>query len=472
MKYLSRLFRKQEKKNLTKGNMRKIALIIQREYLTRIRKKSFIIMTIIGPLLFAAFLILPAWLSQVEDTDLKTIAVVEYNEMNEPVPDSLRFFDVIPDKENLQFKYVYASIEALKLALSKSEYYAILYIPYNIINSETAELYTKKQPSLGLELHIKQSLENYIQNLKLRKNNIPVDVLNSVHTDISLKTIKLDKNGEFQEESQQEIKRWVGYVCGFLIYFFIFFFGAQVMRGVIEEKTSRIIEVIISSVKPFQLMMGKIIGIGLIGLTQFLIWFLLTFSIVAVTQQVLGLNHKTPAATEITPESLFQAKSVQQQPMTTKTEEIQSYLDEIKDINFLVIISTFLFYFIGGYILYASLFAAIGAAVDSETDTQQFMLPVTIPLALSLFMMVNAFTNPDGKLAVIFSIIPLTSPVVMMGRIGFDIPAIQVVASMVILLFTFLGSTWLAGKIYRTGILMYGKKASYKELWKWIRYKN
>ena len=453
--------------------MNKIALIVQREYLSRVRKKSFIIMTIIGPLLFATFLILPAWLSQVEDTDEKIIAVLETNEFNEPKPDSLRFFDVIPDKENLKFEYVSATLDALKQILSSSKYYAILYIPYNVINSETVELYSKKQPSLGIELHITKSLEKYIYNLKLRKNNIPLDVLNSVRTDIDLRTIKLEKDGSFQEQNQQDIKRLIGYVCGFLIYFFIFFFGAQVMRGVIEEKTSRIIEVIISSVKPFQLMMGKIIGIGMVGLTQFLIWIILTFSIVFILQQALGFHKTTPDSSELTPQSLFEAKPVQGQSATPdNTADFQGYVEKLREIPFLKVFFGFLFYFIGGFILYGSLFAAIGAAVDSETDTQQFMLPVTIPLILSLFIMISTFTNPEGQLAIIFSIIPFTSPVVMMGRIGFNIPLVQMITSMMVLVLTFLGTTWLAGKIYRTGILMYGKKVSYKELWKWIRYRN
>ena len=453
--------------------MNKIALIIQREYLSRVRKRSFIVMTIIGPLLFAAFIILPAWLSQVEDTGEKIIAVLETNEYNEPKPDSLRFFDVIPDKENLKFEYVPATLDALKQLLSSSKYYAILYIPYNVINSETVELYSKKQPSLGIELHITKSLEKYIYNLKLRKNNIPLDVLNSVRTDINLRTIKLEKDGSFREQDQQDIKRLIGYICGFLIYFFIFFFGAQVMRGVIEEKTSRIVEVIISSVKPFQLMMGKIIGIGMVGLTQFLIWIILTFSIVFILQQALGFHKTTPGSSEPTPEILFEAKPVQGQSASPgNTAEFQGYIKSLKEIPFLKVFFGFLFYFIGGFILYGSLFAAIGAAADSETDTQQFMLPVTIPLILSLFIMISVFTNPEGQLAVIFSIIPLTSPVVMMGRIGFNIPLVQMLASMVVLVLTFLCTTWLAGKIYRTGILMYGKRVSYKEIWKWIRYRN
>ena len=454
--------------------MSKIPLIIKREYLSRVRKRSFIIMTILGPLLFATFLIVPAWLSQVEDTGEKIIAVIETDEYNKPKPDSLSFFaDIIPDKENLKFEYVPAPLDVLKKVLSSSKYDAVLYIPYNVINSETVELYTKKQPSLGVEVHITKSLEKYIYNLKLRKNNIPPEVLSSVRTNIALKTIRLGKDGTYQEQNQQDIKRWIGYICGFLIYFFIFFFGAQVMRGVIEEKTNRIVEIIVSSVRPFQLMMGKIIGVGMVGLTQFLIWIFLTSAIVLVMQQTLGYKSSMPESSEVTPESIFEAKPVQNQNTAlNQTDEVSGYVEALGEIPFFKVFVAFIFYFLGGFLLYGSLFAAIGSAVDSETDTQQFMLPVTIPLILSFFIMISTFTNPEGQLAVIFSIIPLTSPVVMMGRIGFDIPLIQILSSMVALVLTFLGTTWLAGKIYRTGILMYGKKVSYKELWKWIRYKN
>lgn len=449
-------------------------MIIKREYLSRVRKRSFIIMTILGPLLFATFLIVPAWLSQVEDTGEKIIAVIETDEYNKPKPDSLSFFaDIIPDKENLKFEYVPAPLDVLKKVLSSSKYDAVLYIPYNVINSETVELYTKKQPSLGVEVHITKSLEKYIYNLKLRKNNIPPEVLSSVRTNIALKTIRLGKDGTYQEQNQQDIKRWIGYICGFLIYFFIFFFGAQVMRGVIEEKTNRIVEIIVSSVRPFQLMMGKIIGVGMVGLTQFLIWIFLTSAIVLVMQQTLGYKSSIPESSEVTPESIFEAKPVQNQNTAlNQTDEVPGYVEALGEIPFFKVFVAFIFYFLGGFLLYGSLFAAIGSAVDSETDTQQFMLPVTIPLILSFFIMISTFTNPEGQLAVIFSIIPLTSPVVMMGRIGFDIPLIQILSSMVALVLTFLGTTWLAGKIYRTGILMYGKKVSYKELWKWIRYKN
>jgi ABC-2 type transport system permease protein len=455
--------------------MNKIAIIVKREYITRVRKKAFIIMTLIGPILFAAFLIIPAWLARLEDKEEKIIAVIEYSDNNTPVPDSLKqFFDVLPERDNLKFEYVgYTTLQVLKSALEHSKYFGILYIPHNVINSEVVELYTKKEPSLWMEVQITESLEKYIHNIKLRKLNIPVEVLNSVQTNIKLKTIKLEK-GKYEEKDLKNLRRGVGYAAGFLIYFYIFFFGAQVMRGVIEEKTNRIVELIVSSVRPFQLMMGKIIGIGLLGLTQFIAWIILTFIIVTVSQEVLIGKNNIQNTQQFAAESIIDAEPVigEQLNKDNRVGEFEGILSKIRGIDFMVMISIFIFYFLGGYILYGSLFAAIGAVVDSETDTQQFMLPVTIPLIISIFVMINAFMNPSGKIAVWFSIIPLTSPIVMMARIPFDVPLAELFASMVILILTFLGTTWLAGKIYRTGILMYGKKVNYREIWKWITYKS
>jgi ABC-2 type transport system permease protein len=453
--------------------MNKIALVIKREYITRVRKRAFIIMTIIGPVLFAAFLLIPAWLATLEEKEEKIIAVIEYSDENNPVPDSLRQFDVIADNKNLKFEYAgYTTLEVLKTSLEHSKYFGILHIPHNVINTGVIELYSKKEPSVAMEMHITKSLEEYIRNIKLRKLNIPVEVLNSVHSDVTLKTIKLEK-GKYEEKGLKNLRRAVGYISGFMIYFFIFFFGAQLMRGVIEEKTSRIVEIIVSSVRPFQLMMGKIIGIGLVGLTQFVAWMLLTFIIVSVAQESLMAKKGTDSG-QLTPESIISAEPVSEEQQVTqeKIARFEGVLGKIKGINFFIMISAFVFYFIGGYILYGSLFAAIGAAVDSETDTQQFMLPVTIPLIISIFLMINTFMNPSGKIAVWASIIPLTSPIVMMARIPFDVPIVEIAASMIILVLSFLGTTWLAAKIYRTGILMYGKKVNYREIWKWIRYKN
>jgi ABC-2 type transport system permease protein len=253
------------------------------------------------------------------------------------------------------------------------------------------------------------------------------------------------------------------------------------MRGVLEEKTSRIVEVIVSSVTPFQLMMGKIIGIGLIGLTQFVAWMMLTYGITMFTAKVFVSDNKIATTEQTAP-----ANSIMNSDNTISTQEqvtnagsadesalgfLGGALEQLGEIPWVLIIGAFVFYFLGGFLLYGSLFAAVGAASDNETDTQQFMLPITIPLILGLLVMANSFLNPSGRIAVIFSLIPLTSPIVMMARIPFGVPATQLILSAVILILTFLGSVWLAAKIYRTGILMYGKKVTYKELWKWIRYK-
>ncbi len=251
-------------------------------------------------------------------------------------------------------------------------------------------------------------------------------------------------------------------------------FGAMVMRGVIEEKTSRIIEVIISSVKPFQLMMGKIVGVGLVGLTQFVIWVILTLSISTVVQKTM-LSDKDNIAIENIQTHDIMSDAPMMSEMNAAPVEME-FIDEIfasmHTVNFPLVIGMFIFYFLGGYLLYASFFAIIGSAVDNETDTQQFMLPVTIPLIIGIFVMINTIQNPEGPIAFWFSMIPLTSPIVMMVRIPFNPPAWEILLSAVILIITFLGSTWMAAKIYRTGILMYGKKVNYKELWKWLRYKN
>jgi ABC-2 type transport system permease protein len=298
----------------------------------------------------------------------------------------------------------------------------------------------------------------------------------SLETNIHLSRIDW-QNWPDKEEDITDVKRGLGYISGFLIYLFIFMFGAQVMRGILEEKTSRVVEVIISSVSPFQLMMGKIIGIALIGLTQFVAWLVLTIGISTFAQQVFfSMPVKQGTEAIATPDIMNSSQTAQSEQAETapvNNDEaavmVNSIMNQIGKINIPLVIGAFVFYFLGGYLLYGSLFAAVGAAVDSETDTQQFMLPISIPLVIGLIVMVNSFLNPSGKLAVIFSIIPLTSPVVMMARIPFGVPPLQLITSAALLILTFLGTTWMAAKIYRIGILMYGKKVSYREMWKWIR---
>jgi ABC-2 type transport system permease protein len=465
--------------------MNKIGLIISREYSTRIRKKSFIIMTILGPVLFAALIIGPTWLATLEDTDVKEIAVVEADANGQPVPDSLQFFrDIIPNKENIKFTYLGSvSLTDILKAFNETQYEGVLYLPQTIIsagNTTSVEFFYRKPPSLGMEMHISKSLEDFLFKNKLIVKNIPASEIQSLQTKVQLQQVEW-KNWPSKQIDTTGAKRGLGYAGGFLIYFFIFLFGAQVMRGVLEEKTSRIVEVIVSSVTPFQLMMGKIIGIGLIGLTQFVAWMMLTWGITMFTAEIVVPDHNKANVEQSVPaNSIMNSNSstLQAQAAAPAKEDegaaglFGGALKQLGQINFVLIIGAFLFYFLGGFLLYGSLFAAVGAAADNETDTQQFMLPITIPLILGLLVMANSFLNPSGKIAVIFSLIPLTSPIVMMARIPFGVPVIQLLSSAAILVLTFMGSTWLAAKVYRTGILMYGKKITYRELWKWIRYKS
>jgi ABC-2 type transport system permease protein len=452
--------------------MNKIFLIIQREYLSRVKKKSFIIMSVLGPVLFAAFLIVPTWLATMEDKEEKLIAVID---------DSTISYDKIPETEYIKFKYLTnTSLDSVKSNFEEQGYYGVLYIPANILSSNTPLLYTNKQPSLGTTSHITNALEKEIETLKLKAENIDNldEILQSVKTRINLRNITLSEEGK-EKESVAEIAMGVGYIGGFLIYFFIFLFGAMVMRGVIEEKTSRIVEVIISSVKPFQLMMGKIVGIGMVGLTQFIIWVALTLVLITGVQKfIFPTTADNPQTTiEMPAQDIMNSGNSEIVAQTTASSDggqefISGILDSLHTVPLGLVLGMFIFYFIFGYLLYASFFAIIGSAVDNETDTQQFMLPVTLPLIIGIFVMINTIQNPGGPIAFWFSMIPFTSPIVMMVRIPFEPPIWEIALSGLILVVTFIGAVWMAGKIYRTGILMYGKKVNYAELWKWLRYKN
>ena len=446
--------------------MSKIGLIIRREYITRVRKRSFIIMSVLGPVIFAAFMVIPAWMAMSEDQEEKKIAIVDSSGL---------FINVIPETEYLKFDYLFdTKLNTIKDNFREGGYYGVLYISHIVaFEPNSVVFYSDKQPNLATKMHISKAIEEYIRDQKLLAYDIEdLDtILKSVKTRINIRTIKLTDDGR-EKESSTGLVMAVGYAGGFLIYMFIFFFGAQLMRGVIEEKVNRIIEVVISSVRPFQLMMGKIIGIAMVGLSQFLIWVIFTFLLIFVTSTILFPELNMSPTEKVVAQDIMSAGAVQAEPESGSEEmtELLNAFSAIRNIDFGVMLGSFLFYFLGGYLLYAAMFASIGAAVDNETDTHQFMLPVTIPLILALLVLINTINNPDSSVAFWFSIIPFTSPVVMMARIPFGVPYWEVTLSMSILVLTFLGMTWMAAKIYRTGILMYGKKASYREMWKWIRY--
>lgn len=443
--------------------MKKIFLIIQREYLTRVKKKSFIIMTILGPILMAALFIIPAYISQKSDQE-KTIGIVDETGI---------FQNKFSNDNNLTFKILNSDITTAKATFDESNLYAILYIPKTELSAPSScTLYSNKQPNIIIKNYIRNTIKKEVESLKLKAAGIDEDILKSIKTSVKLSTIKLNEGGK-EEKSNTELSMGIGFIAGFLIYIFIFMYGAMVMRGFIEEKSNRIVEILISSVKPFQLMMGKVVGIALVGLTQFILWVVFTFAIVGIYQTNFSIKNSDINKTQqniVINQNLSQNSTAQLQNNNSDNSEVNQIIDAIKSIDFGVIILSFLFYFIGGYLLYAAMFAAIGAAVDNEADTQQFMLPITIPLIISLLMAQFVINNPDGPVAFWLSIIPFTSPIIMMVRIPFGVPVFDLTLSIVLLIGGFLFTTWLAAKIFRTGILMYGKKVSYKELWKWLKY--
>jgi ABC-2 type transport system permease protein len=450
--------------------MNKISVIIKREYLTRVRKKSFIIMTILAPVLMAALIIVPTLLMLNQEQDYKKIAVIEDG--------SDLFRNVIRNTETLEFIYLEnVKVDDLKDTFEQAGYYGILYIAPEIINTPNAvQLLSKKQPPIGLLEHIENALEKEIERQKLLTYNIENldEIMKNIETRVSVQTKKVDDLGNVKETSTG-ISMALAYIGGFLMYMLVFIFGAQVMRGVIEEKTSRVVEVIVSSVKPVQLMMGKIVGIALVGLTQFMIWVFLTISIVGVLRSTLLEKQNLTEVTQNVSRSLMTEE--QQSALVTQHAEINPEMAEFSKLfdsamnqPWGLIITSFIFYFITGYLLYASIFAAIGSAVDNETETQQFMLPVTIPIILALMVAMGTMQNPESSLSLWCSIIPLTSPIVMIARLPFGVPSWQLIVSMALMILTFIAFVWMAAKIYRTGILMYGKKTSWKEMWKWLRY--
>ena len=450
--------------------MNKIPVIIKREYATRVRKKSFIIMTILAPLLMAAIIILPTVIMMNSQGDYKRIAVVEEG--------SALFKGVIKNTKDAEFVYLdNVPFEALKDSIGKKRFYGVLYIfPEIVVTPNAIQFISEKQPPMILLNRIERALEKEIERQKLQAHEISNfdEIMKSIQTSVSIQTRKIDKTGEMKESSTG-IAMALAYIFGFLMYMLVFIFGSQVMRGVIEEKTSRVVEVIISSVKPIELMLGKIIGIALVGLTQFLIWIILTVAIANSLKFIVIDKQQSIEIMQSMPQSLMESNNaLVVNDITTEVSpelmEFAKIFDNAMNQPWGLMIFAFIFYFIAGYLLYASIFAAIGSAVDNETETQQFMLPVTVPIIIALMVAMGAMQNPDSSLAVWCSIIPFTSPIVMMARIPFGVPAWEIAVSMSILALTFIGFVWMAAKIYRTGILMYGKKTSWKEMWKWLGY--
>ena len=432
--------------------MNKIALIIRREYLTRVRKKSFIIMSIVGPLLFGLIFVIPIWLASREG-DEKVIEVLD---------ESGYFRGKFEGAGAVSFRYLDNSIEEAKNDLKSKNSYGLLYIPKLDLDKPSGiTFFAENNPSIEVQSSLERFLKNEIEEIKLNQSGIDKEKLEKIKTKIDLNVINLTEKGE--KEGDVGVATAAGYFAALLIYFFIFLYGVQTLRGVIEEKTSRIVEVIISSVKPFQLMMGKIIGIGAVGLTQFLLWVFLTFLIYQGALSFYNVDISKSKQIEL-------AQSNDASP--NGDVDVPEIFDKLGTINFPLILGTFLFYFITAYLFYGSLFAAVGSAVDNDADAQQFQLPITLPLILSIVLLTAILRDPHGNLAFWASIIPFTSPVVMMMRIPFDPPVWHIVLSMFCMVCGFIFTTWFAGRIYRIGILMHGSKVNYKILAKWFMMRN
>lgn len=427
-------------------------VILQREYLNRVKKKSFLVMTILMPLLFVALMFAPALLSNVGKQS-KTYLVVD-----ETGAYAASFNEATKDR------YVFVADTAVAFDSLRAEACnGVIYIAASGLdgNRQKADFfYMTSEPSMeqlsGISSKMTSSLRQKLMQEVGGMSQEVYTLVNEAEVEIGA------KNMETGEQTYSEVKTVLGYLFGFLIYLFIFMFGGMIMSGVIEEKTNRIVEVLISSVRPMQLLTGKIVGISLVGLTQLLIWGVLTFILVFVGGLAFGGG--------IDAESLASAQQMAA-GAPIEMDAMGKVMDMIHSVNLSRLFMIFIAYFIGGYLLYAAMFAAVGAAVENENDTNQFMLPITVPLILAIIVSVNILNDPNGPVAFWFSIIPFTSPIAMMIRVPFGVPGWQLALSLGLLVLGCICTTYMAAKIYRVGILMYGKKTSYKELWKWLRYK-
>jgi len=424
--------------------MKHLKIIIEREYLNKIRNKSFIIMTFVSPLIVVAFALIIGFLTDVNSkSNAKDILILD---------ESGLFSNTFSDTETIHYEYLKdKTLQEARAEVLETSKYGLLYIP----KEETAQkaFYSEESPSLSLVNEFTGALEKTLFQYNLTQKGIDKAEIDSARPKITLQMENF--TGEKTSEFDNVMKIAIGGVAGYLIFMFIIIYGNMIMRSVIEEKTNRIVEIIISSVKPFQLMLGKIIGTSLAGLTQFAIWLVIGGVLFALAPSLFQVD--TPTAT-------------QAMAATESHSEISNIIAALYHFPFLETSGVFLLFFVGGYLLYSSLYAMVGAMVDNETDTQQFMMPILIPLMLAFYVgMFSVIEEPHGTISVVFSYIPLTSPVVMLMRIPFGVAWWEVLISLLLLYITFFLVIKIASKIYRIGILMYGKKPTYKEVWKWLK---
>lgn len=437
--------------------MSKLGIIIKREYLRRVSKKSFIILTLLMPFLMAAMVFVPLWLSSIKGSDVRQVVVIDQTG---------KYSDLFEDTENYRFTNSDQPIESYRENPDKSVF-AILHITDDLLQSpKAATIYSEKQVPTELSRLVNQALSRFLEDEKLASYQIEglKEIIAESQIRFRAQTIRWSEDGTEQVSSTM-VASIVGMIFTMIVYMFVMIYGAMVMQGVMEEKTNRIVEVMVSSVRPFDLMMGKIIGIGFVGLTQIFLWGVMTFALITGGGLLFGTGGMDPGM-------IAGAAGAANPAMEMASQEPAAKIfGMLATINWFEIGLYFVVYFIGGYMLYAGMFAAFGSAVDNPEDTQQFMMPITLLMIFALYAGIYSMENPDGPLAFWCSMIPFTSPIVMMIRIPFEIPLWEKLLSVGLLYASFIAVTWLSAKIYRVGILMYGKKPSIAEMVKWLRYK-
>ena len=441
--------------------MSKLKLIIHREFIAKVRNKSFIMMTFLSPLLLVGVGALVLFLMKKNEEIEKRIVYVDNS--------GLFSKEDFKDTEIVYYEdFTSFGIEETKKKVENGDYYGALIIPKKDsleLLAKSIEFYSKESPGMSVINSLESKIERKLRNEKLNYFGIDIDKINASKIQSNIKMVNF--SGEESSKLINGLKVGVGAIAGYMLMMFVMIYGTSVMRSVIEEKTSRIVEIIVSSVKPFQLMLGKIIGNASAGLLQFFIWGVLLFVIFAAASSFLGIDMIEMQTSQLPAEQLEAAKKA------AGVDKFQLIIQELLRLPLLKMFVLFIFYFLGGYLLYSSLFAAIGAAVDNETDTQQFMLPIMGPLILGVYVgFATVINDPHGPIPVLFSHIPLTSPIVMLMRVPFGVSWYELALSMSLLVVTFVFMVWLAAKIYRVGILMYGKKPTYKDLYKWLKYKG
>ncbi|MFT7381343.1 MAG: ABC-2 type transport system permease protein [Roseivirga sp.] len=438
--------------------MNQIFLVLKREYVTRVKKKSFLLATLLTPLILPSIIFVIVYFGTKDKTsNLDDIIVV----------DQSGYFTDAFNESGYEFEYMTGSLDDGKAAMAEKEAFGLIFIPPVDLEDKTKTsyegfaFYSKTNPSFRVLQDFEKTISSKLGDVKLERSGLDQEVLKSLDARVSLESFNLTDEGE-ESKSNAGLSYAIGYGTGFLIYIFIFVYGSQIMQSVLDEKTSRIVEVIVSSVRPFHLMMGKVLGVGAVGFTQLLIWIVLIGGLSTVGISVLG------GGSQEVMDAMAQGQSAdltQGQEMAVKIQEMLNTIPVGK------ILFSFLFFFLGAYFLYGALYAAVGSAVDSIQDAQQFMLPIVLPILAAIMSMFFVLEDPNGGLAVTLSLIPFTSPIIMMARIPFGVPDWQLALSMVLLVVGFVGTIWLAGRIYRIGILMYGVKVNWKIIAKWFTMK-